>query len=264
MNKKEYHCLIAGLPDLFFQENKKPIQLSDFVEELKKTLSEKDYLLVRLLFLPIDNENWLNLLTKKDEFKIGGNYTQEFLEEQIKEPTEVEEYLMEFANSYKKEIPIFSNLSWTDQLTNLYSDYVLSFENEYIIKYFKFQLDINNILTALNCRENNLNTEKYLIGKNSVTDILQKNKSADFGLKSEFENIDEVLQIWSEKNILEREKKTDQMFWDFIENESFFHYFTIEKIIAFLLKLKIVERWLKLDKETGNQFFKKLLKSIEK
>ena len=59
--KREYYCLIAGLPDLFFDENKTTVASNVFREELQHQLSPSDYKLVEYLFLPFDNLNLLNV-----------------------------------------------------------------------------------------------------------------------------------------------------------------------------------------------------------
>jgi hypothetical protein len=42
----------------------------------------------------------------------------------------------------------------------------------------------------------------------------------------------------------------------------FFHYFTIEKILAFILKLDIVERWLKHEPENGKMLLENLINNL--
>ena len=48
-----------------------------------------------------------------------------------------------------------------------------------------------------------------------------------------------------------------------IEDATFFDYFTIERIFAFLLKLEMIERWISLDKERGNQLFRSIIESLK-
>ena len=47
------------------------------------------------------------------------------------------------------------------------------------------------------------------------------------------------------------------------EDAIFFDYFTIERIFAFLLKLEMIERWISLDKERGNQLFRSIIESLK-
>ena len=63
--------------------------------------------------------------------------------------------------------------------------------------------------------------------------------------------------------LVEREKKLDTLRWNWMEDATFFDYFTIERIFAFLLKLEMIERWISLDKEIGNELFRKMIQDLK-
>ena len=67
MLKKKYYCLVAGLPDLLFNEMKQGFSSLYFRNELQYQLSKTDLELAKLLYLPNDNKNFLNLLFEKNE-----------------------------------------------------------------------------------------------------------------------------------------------------------------------------------------------------
>jgi hypothetical protein len=48
-----------------------------------------------------------------------------------------------------------------------------------------------------------------------------------------------------------------------MEDNTFFNYFTIEKIFVFLMKLEMIERWVSLDKEKGNELFRQLIDQLK-
>jgi hypothetical protein len=48
-----------------------------------------------------------------------------------------------------------------------------------------------------------------------------------------------------------------------LENATFFNYFTIERIFAFLLQLEMVERWILMDKERGSKLFRQMIDSLK-
>ncbi len=50
--------------------------------------------------------------------------------------------------------------------------------------------------------------------------------------------------------------------WSVLEQMTVFEYFSIERIMAFFIKLQIAERWSKLDQEKGEQIFEKLLEDL--
>ena len=63
--------------------------------------------------------------------------------------------------------------------------------------------------------------------------------------------------------LVEREKKIDLLKWNWLEDEVFFHYFTIERIFVFLLRLEMIGRWISLDKEKGSELFRQLIQSLK-
>jgi hypothetical protein len=137
-------------------------------------------------------------------------------------------------------------------------------KNDFLKEWFEFTLNIKNITTALNCRKYNFRPETELIGDNFVVQSILRSNSRDFGLMQEFPEIDKLLSIWDGGNLMDREKQIDLMSWQWIDDHTFFHYFTIEKILGFMLQLEIAERWLALDRQTGESMFRHLLDAIGK
>lgn len=64
-------------------------------------------------------------------------------------------------------------------------------------------------------------------------------------------------------SLVEREKKTDLLAWKWLEDESFFNYFTVERLFVFLLQLEMIERWISLDKEKGNELFRQMIQHLK-
>lgn len=266
MLPRNYYCLIAGLPDIVPDDTKISLTQADFYRELQEQLNPKDFELIELLFLPVDNKNLLNLLEKKKEpFLPLGKYSVEEFEEQIKEPGDILDYLEEFIIHYKNDTPVFPGLSWENQLTTLYYDYILTTKNEFLRNWFEFELNIKNIITGINCRKHDFDSEKQLIGINPIVESIKKSNAKDFGLSNEIPFKDKIFQLYEMENKFhEREKGIDSIKWEYLDENTFFHYFSIEKIISFVIKLSIVERWLTINKEAGIAMFNRLLKDMEK
>jgi len=264
MFSRNYYYLVAGLPDIVLEQSKLSVSLSDFKEELKAHLHPDDYNLLETLFLPADNKNLLNLVLKNIvEFDDTGKYTLDQLEEEIKEPGILPEYLKTFVNQFKTSQPLNPDMTWEDQLNSLYFDHVEIVENEFLRTWFAFERDINNILTGLTARRHKFPAENLLIGDNTVTNAIRKSNARDFGLTAEFPFVEKLIQINENTNLLEREKAIDQLKWNFIDELNTFNYFSIEVILGFVIKLEMVERWLKLDKKTGEEMFRQLVKDLE-
>ena len=124
-------------------------------------------------------------------------------------------------------------------------------------------LNVNNILAALTARKYKMEISKVPVGNNLIADALRTSNARDFGLADELEYFDQLVRINDTVDLVEREKKIDMLKWFWLEENTFFNYFSIEKIFVFLMKLEMIERWVSLDKEKGNELFRKLIDQLK-
>ncbi len=269
---RQYHYLVAGLPDILFDDSKLNVSIADFKQELAESLHESDLEIIKLFFFRFDNQNILNRL-KNAESTINpkANLTVEELDNLFDQAKDgsfdasfgVPEYMGKFIEAFKSETPIVEGKSWDLQLSELYYSYASSHPNFFVAKWFQFESDLQNILTASQCRSHNVPIENQLIGSGELVNRLSRSNARDFGLDNEFPMLDQILKAMDEEDLKEYEKKIDLVKWEYLDEEVFFHYFTIEKIFSFIIKLLIIERWMSLDKETGQELFNELLKNME-
>jgi len=264
MFKRNYYCLVAGLTEIMINGNSRELASREFKSELLEQLHSSDYKLAELIYLQSDNENLLNLLLKQNEqFNTLGNYLEEYLEDQIKEPTDILEYLKNFILDSKSDNSVKSDLIKTNELQSAYYNYVLGEKNKFLLQWFMFERNIKNILTIVNCKTFGYEIDKHLISINQDDNIYESlikgSPNMDL-LADEIPYIDKILQVaQSELSVSEKEKAIDNIKWEFLDEYTTFDYFTIEKIMSYILKLELVDRWVKLDNETGKDFFNKLI-----
>ena len=60
-------------------------------------------------------------------------------------------------------------------------------------------------------------------------------------------------------SVLEAEKILDQERWNFLESLSFGHYFDFDFLLVYVLKLKILERWDKIEKADKEHLFNQVV-----
>ncbi len=270
---RQYHYLVAGLPDLIFQDNKLSFDSTEFRKILAEYLPIEDLDIIRLFFWRFDNQNILAKLKNRDsKISSKGNLNEQDIDEvmdAVKDDSFREElfgtpgYIARIIEAYKDETPIVSGKSWDLQMSELYYEMTSAHPNVFIGKWFQFEQDLNNLLTAAKCKKYDVPVEGQLIGSGDLVDKFIRSSSKDFGLDNDFPYLDQILKALDEEDFLEQEKKIDRVKWDYLDEEVFFHYFTIEKIFSFLIKLTIVERWLSLDKETGEKLFHELISNLE-
>ena len=81
-------------------------------------------------------------------------------------------------------------------------------------------------------------------------------------LKEDFAEAVALEAVFSQKDILSRERGIDDLMWEKISSLTLFNYFDINVILAFITKLNIVARWFRLDEQTGREMFKKLVDEV--
>lgn len=260
--------MIAGLPDLFFNENKPGFSSLDFKNELKYQLDKTDYDLVKLLFLPADNENLLNVLFNQNKpFNEKGILPKNFLDPDLEQAIELPLYITQFISWLKNKESRILDLQTENVLYSLFYQFLLKVKNEFLQEWFTFELNIKNILSAISCRNFNYRPEYQLIdtgNESTALSLLQNNILKPVFFEEEVQFSEQIFRIAeSDSNVWEKEKAIDKIKWDYMDDNTFFHYFTIEKILSFVIKLNITERWLKLDAKTGKEFLNKLIEEIK-
>lgn len=267
-----YYYLVAGLPELSLEDNKLNYTVADFKTEFYPFLSEEDRKLINLFYLQFDNINVLRLLTEKDATVIDprGNYSREQIEECISllkegecvSESELPSYLIKFISEYLADSIENKSLS-EDRLSALYYTYAMKCKNKFVAEWFTTNLTINNVLVALSARKYKMEVAPLIVGDTDVCKALRTSNARDFGLIGELEGFEQLVKISEIEDLVEREKKIDQLRWEWMEDVTLFNYFTIERLFVFLLQLEMIERWISLDKEKGNQLFREIIASLK-
>ncbi|KAA4686540.1 DUF2764 domain-containing protein [Bacteroides intestinalis] len=268
---KYYYYLVAGLPELTLEDSKLSYTVADFKAELYPDLSDKDRKLIDLFYLKFDNANVLKLLKDKDAtIDPRGNYSAEELAEfisSLKEGDEIVDamfpsYLSTFISEYFNATAEDDFLH-EDRLAALYYEYAMKCKNKFVSSWFAFNLTMNNILVALTARKFKMDIAPLIVGDTEVCEALRTSGARDFGLTGEVDFLDQLVKISETEELVEREKKIDQLRWNWMEEATFFNYFTVERLFVFLLQLEMIERWISLDKEKGNQLFRSIIATLK-
>lgn len=267
----KYYYLVAGLPELTLEDNKLSYTVADFKTEFYPFLSEDDKKLIGLFYLQYDNANVLKLLKDKEAaVDPRGNYSAEELTEYIsslKEGDEVPDcvfpsYLSTFISEYFNT-PAEDDFLQEDHLAALYYAYCMKCNNEFVASWFAFNLIIKNVLVAFTARKFKMDIAPLIVGNTEVCEALRTSSARDFGLSSEVEYLEQLVKISETEELVEREKKIDQLRWNWMEEATFFDYFTVERLFVFLLQLEMIERWISLDKEKGSQMFRSIIAALK-
>jgi len=272
----KYYYLIAGLPNITLEDSKIPFTIEEFREELDGILTSEDKKLIDLFFLKFDNKNLVQQARFPDsDPDPRGSITYEEFNELFKALKEEEappkndripSYFKEFFELYltseQKEEKVV--IHWEDRLAALYYAYALKSKNKFVADWFELNLNINNLLAAFTARKYDLDKSIYIVGNNEVAETLRTSNARDFGLGDSIDYLPILQRIAEETDLYLREKKIDQLKWEWLEENTFFKTFDIESVFAYMLKLEILQRWVTLDKVTGEKTFRDLVGAMKK
>lgn len=134
------------------------------------------------------------------------------------------------------------------KLTKEFYTKALSHRSPFIRDYFSYDLGLRNTKV--------LYLDKKL-GREPMQDCISLSEEGDAP-----EAVPEVDAVLQGTDILARERGLDDLVWNRIEELNQMKVFDLDVILGFVVKLKIVDRWLKLDPESGKALFKKLVEEI--
>lgn len=264
-----YYCLMAGLPDISLDDTKAACSVADFKTELEEILSPSDKKLLSYFYLKYDCTNLVKLL-KDSESEISplGNYSQEQYQDLMVSAREMNfnvhrfpAFMSIFAREYsynKDKEGYFPE----DALALEYYKYAMKCSNRMIAEWFQLNFNITNILTALIARKNGWNVSDYILGNNNVTEMIRDNNTKDFNLSYEYDYVSDLMKIVDCEDPVEKEKRIDAFKWVWLDEQTFFDGFSIEAVFAYLCKLEMLERWSKLDVETGRETFRQIIENL--
>ena len=272
-----YYCYIAGLPDIQIDNQKSIPAQEEILDELKQILSKGDMALLDLLRLKYDNDNLLKFLANRDaELNPLGKLTSQDWAELIELIDNSDErnpvcdarllkYVLDFYTTIRNEQSEEKIEFNEDFLAALYYKYGMQCKNKFVADWFEFNLNINNILTALTCRKYGWDIKSAIVGDNVVAETIRNSVSArDFNLKAEIDYFDALVNISETANLLDREHRIDALKWNWLEENTFFSSFSIEKVLSFWLRCELMHRWDNLSMEEGAEIFRQMINDLKK
>ncbi|MBR6032661.1 MAG: DUF2764 family protein [Bacteroidaceae bacterium] len=265
-----YYCMIAGLPDIDLQDTKPGMSIEDMREQCEQQLTEHDRKLLFYFFLHFDCVNLVKLL-KNPEAQIDqwGNFSLDQLRDLITSATELNfnvhrypAFMSIFAREYafnKDKAGYFPE----DEMAFQFLDYAISTcPSRMMRRWYKLNLDITNILTAMLARKQGWSIGDFIKGEGEVQEMIRENKTKDFNLSHELDYIPQLMKIVEEEDPVRKEKMIDAFKWIWLDERTFFEPFNMEAVFAYLCKLEMQQRWAKLDVEQGKETFQKIIDDL--
>ena len=265
-----YYCMIAGLPDIDLQDAKPGMTVEQMREQCEEQLTSQDKKLLFYFFLHTDCINLVKLL-KNPEANIDqwGNFSREQLQDLITSATELNfnvhrfpAFMSVFAREYafnKDKADYFPE----DEIAFQFLNYAIrTCPNRMMRRWYKLNLDITNILTAMLARTQGWSIGNFVKGEGEVQEMIRENKTKDFNLAHELEYIPQLMKKVEKDDPVRKEKMIDAFKWVWLDERTFFEPFSMEAVFAYLCKLQMQERWAKLDVEQGKETFQRIIDNL--
>ena len=125
----------------------------------------------------------------------------------------------------------------------------LSHESSFLRGWFGYDLDVRN------AKARYLNRQ---FGRPEDMDTVSLGEEEE----REFEEAPLLGEVLGGDDILKREKALDDLAWKKIDELTAFDYFDLDAILGFIAKLKITDRWIRLDEQTGRELFRRFSEEV--
>ena len=250
-----YYYIIAGLPDISFDDSKTAYTVEQFRQEVYDALRAQDRKVMDILNLENECRNLI------------GSERMEELVALVKAGEQAPKDVPQFMYSFVQE---WVDDSWRqkaafaeDRLWSLFFEYAMASANGFVRQWYEFNLNLNNIMTAITARKYNLDIQKVIVGTGDIANALRTSGARDWGLSQELDYFEDVARLTEEDDLSQRERKADQIRWRWLEENTFFNYFSVEKLFSYMVRLGMVERWSGLDREEGQKLFRELIGTLK-
>jgi len=266
-----YYYMMAGLPDIELADTQPGITLKELREQCEEQLSPSDAKLVgNYLYLRQDCTNLVRLLKNPNaQIDVWGNYSLEQLHDLISSASDLNvnvrtypAFMTIFVCEYSNNKDTKGYFPEDEILYQFYNYAIQNCPNKFIRDWNQLNLDVTNILTAMLARKQGWSVDDFIKGDGEVQEMIRENKTKDFDLTRELDYVKRLVQIADEEDPVKKEKMIDAFKWMWLDEKSFFNPFSLEAVYAYICKLEMLNRWSKLDPETGKETFKQIIDNL--
>lgn len=281
----DYFALGAGQPSLKLEVGKKPpFAPVEYVETLRGLATKRDQGLLDLLLYEEDNRALIALIYERpipeprlpyvlgiDKLKRlvsaaeSGMITSEMIGvEQQFDRSEYPSYMIDFMYEYRhdQEIQRPAEHFYEDILSNYYYRYVMDKGDAFIRTWVRFERAIRLVLAAITIKRHDLDARRLIVGDSDLVQLLRSGNWHDITFLEEGEVVQQVLRISEETDLSTREHMIDKLKWDYLDNLTFADTFSIDTMLAYLLKLRMLDRWSSLDPQVGKERFREIVDKL--
>jgi hypothetical protein len=232
---------------------------------LKSEVDEADYAFLAIAYYKYDIQNFVKLAKEEGqvEWNVAGNLSQEELSEGIAMPELLPQFFQDFLESQQHDWKELPRKEIINALTSCYLDWSRNIDNAFLKEWISFQQNLKNLLIWHNTKKFDKDTSKEVLGNSYEAEYLRDVDKSSLNLKAWDYAYKEILTHLDNPNIALREFLIDKIRWNFLHELEQDYYFDKERLLAFAVKLQIVNRNIITKEDKGKERLKELLSDIK-
>jgi hypothetical protein len=243
---REYHYLIASLPDLLSPEENTEHPFPEFLDFCREQMTPSDIDLLNCCFILNDIKNVCRYAAKEADYITPSYYSQEFFDEALMDKDLFLPFISDFLFDLDAGTRVYPDVSPENELLIRLFENIESHFDSFIRDYLYFELHCRNICTALSHRALGLDYGGKIISADFISERIEQSNAPDFGLGGEIGLFEPILDQFGKTDPIEIEKTIEQIRWHWLDEAVGHRMFTRDAVISYAIKLQSVERWLKL------------------
>ena len=269
MFSSSYYALVAGFREYALDAETKGFDIEAILAEVFEVLSSSDKKAVELLYAYYDCENLISRRNGSSKYNTLGRLSSEELNEELRQPSHLAEPIAKVVRAYASpESEDAEDMDLTQPfakvLMTAYYKACEASKSRLLREWSKMDRTIRNIVAATVARQQGVAVEQVVVGEDSVVESLSRSSAADFGLRAELPFVEQlVAAVADERNMVEKERKIDNIRWAELSELTTFDYFDLNAVIAYLVKANMVARWAALDAKVGREMFNRLVSELD-
>ncbi|MBO5655438.1 MAG: DUF2764 family protein [Rikenellaceae bacterium] len=268
MFSNQYYTLVAGLREWALDADTKGFDARAIIDAVAEELSAGDAKAVKLLYTYYDIENLLTLRRGGSRVVGLGNLSAEQLAEEMEHPEQLPQFAQKLILAYARPEDtewddVDKSIAFEKAMFEAYYNECAHSSSGFLREWAAFDKALRNVSAAVTARRLDMPVAEVLVGDDEIVQGLTKSSAADFGLKGELPWIDTLLSALGEDvDMLDKEHRIDLIRWEMSEELTAFDYFNIDAVLAYLVRINLVDRWSRLDGARGKEMYQRLVSAL--
>ena len=256
---REYHYLVASLPDLINPEDNTNHPFPGFLDFCREQMDPSDIDVLNSCFIFNDVKNICRYTGKDGDYITPSYYSQELFDEALMDKDLFLPFISDFFFDLDAGTRMYLDVSPENELLiRLFENLETHFDT-FVRDYLYFELHCRNICTALSHRALDFDYSGKVIPADFISERIEQSNAPDFGLGGDIGLFEPILDQFGKTDPIEIEKSIERIRWDWLDEAVGHRMFSRDAVISYAIKLQSVERWHKLLPDEGRRMLDVLI-----